>query len=157
VLPDLERAKTAVLNSLTSVSGQRMYDHAIREFVAWYCSEPRLSFNRTVMLRRTVAAGTVFSNSAAQEGAAFHPRTHRVVPTAPCAYRHFANVPSVPTESTTYASLAIDHSTGFSQGARNGRNAWIEAERPQTGRNVVGISSVGDQSISNRDSSFLVT
>jgi hypothetical protein len=33
------------------VSGQRTYDHAIREFVAWYCSEPRLAFNRTVMLR----------------------------------------------------------------------------------------------------------
>jgi hypothetical protein len=39
-LPDLEHVKTAVLNSLTSTSGQRTYDHAIREFVAWYCSEP---------------------------------------------------------------------------------------------------------------------
>src|SRR5437899_10236826 len=28
-LPDLEHAKTAVLNSLTSASGQRTYDHAI--------------------------------------------------------------------------------------------------------------------------------
>jgi len=50
-LPDLEHAKTAVLNSLTSASGQRTYDHAIREFVAWYCSEPRLASNRTVVLR----------------------------------------------------------------------------------------------------------
>ena len=50
-LPDLELAKTAVLNSLTSASGQRTYDHAISEFVAWYCSEPRLAFNRTVVLR----------------------------------------------------------------------------------------------------------
>ena len=50
-LPDLERVKTAVLNSLTSASGQRTYEHAIREFVAWYCSEPRLAFNRTVVLR----------------------------------------------------------------------------------------------------------
>jgi len=40
-LPDLEHAKTAVLNSPTSASGQRTYDHAIREFVGWYCSEPR--------------------------------------------------------------------------------------------------------------------
>lgn len=46
-LPDLEHANTAVLNSLTSASGQRTYDHAISEFVAWYCSEPRLTFNRT--------------------------------------------------------------------------------------------------------------
>ena len=50
-LPDLEQAKTAVLNSLTSASGQRTYEHAIREFVAWDCSEPRLAFNRTVVLR----------------------------------------------------------------------------------------------------------
>ena len=29
-LPDLEQAKVAVLNSLTSASGQRTYDHARR-------------------------------------------------------------------------------------------------------------------------------
>ena len=50
-LPDLEQAKRAVLNSLSSLSGQRTYDHAIDEFVHWYCSEPRLAFNRTVVLR----------------------------------------------------------------------------------------------------------
>ena len=50
-LPDLEQSKTAVLNSLTSNSGQRTYAHAISDFVAWYCSEPRLAFNRTVVLR----------------------------------------------------------------------------------------------------------
>ena len=50
-LPDLEQAKSAVLNTLTSRSGQRTYDHAISEFVEWYCSEPRLAFNRTVVLR----------------------------------------------------------------------------------------------------------
>jgi hypothetical protein len=27
------------------------YDRAIREFVGWYCSERRLAFNRTVVLR----------------------------------------------------------------------------------------------------------
>jgi integrase len=50
-LPDLEQAKAAVLNSLSSASGQRTYTHAIDEFVGWYCSEPRLAFNRTVVLR----------------------------------------------------------------------------------------------------------
>lgn len=50
-LPDLEQTKSAVLNTLTSKSGQRTYDHAINEFVDWYCSEPRLAFNRTVVLR----------------------------------------------------------------------------------------------------------
>jgi integrase len=50
-LPDLEQAKSAVLNTLTSVTGQRTYDHAVNDFVEWYCSEPRLAFNRTVVLR----------------------------------------------------------------------------------------------------------
>ena len=35
-LPDLEQAKSAVLNTLTSKSGQRTYDHTITEFVEWY-------------------------------------------------------------------------------------------------------------------------
>src|SRR6478736_6328576 len=50
-LPELEQSKAAVLNSLTSKSGQLSYDRAITDFVDWYCSEPRLSFNRTVVLR----------------------------------------------------------------------------------------------------------
>lgn len=50
-LPDLEQSKSAVLNSLTSRSSQRSYDHAIREFINWYCSEPRLAFNKTVVTR----------------------------------------------------------------------------------------------------------
>src|ERR1039458_6971431 len=50
-LPDLEQAKSAVLNTLTSVSGQRTYDHAINDFVECYCSEPRVAFNRSVVLR----------------------------------------------------------------------------------------------------------
>jgi integrase len=50
-LPDLEQSKAAVLNSLTSKSGQRSYDRAITDFVEGYCSEPRLGFNRTVVLR----------------------------------------------------------------------------------------------------------
>src|SRR5438128_2391406 len=54
-LPDLEQAKSAVLNTLTSKSGQRTYDHAIPEFVEWYCSEPRLAFNRTVVLRYRIS------------------------------------------------------------------------------------------------------
>jgi hypothetical protein len=49
-LPDLEQAKSAVVNSLSSISGQCTHDHAITDFVGWYCSEPRLAFNRTVVL-----------------------------------------------------------------------------------------------------------
>jgi hypothetical protein len=50
-LPDLDQAKSAVLNSLTSKDAQRGYRHAIDEFVEWYCSEPRLSFSKAVVLR----------------------------------------------------------------------------------------------------------
>ena len=50
-LPDLEQWKNAVLNSLAAASSQESYGHAIDEFIGWYCSEPRLAFNRTVVLR----------------------------------------------------------------------------------------------------------
>jgi site-specific recombinase XerD len=50
-LPDLDHSKSAVLNSLRSPESQRAYRHAIDDFIAWYCSEPRLAFNRTVVLR----------------------------------------------------------------------------------------------------------
>src|SRR6476620_7840591 len=50
-LPDLEQSKNAVLNSLAAASSQVSYGHAIDEFIGWYCSEPRLAFNRAVILR----------------------------------------------------------------------------------------------------------
>jgi site-specific recombinase XerD len=50
-LPDLEQARNSVLNSLPAASSQESYGHAIDEFIGWYCSEPRLAFNRTVVLR----------------------------------------------------------------------------------------------------------
>src|SRR5271166_218376 len=54
-LSDLEQSKSAVLNSLVSSSSQRSYDHAIREFIEWYCSEPRLAFNKTVVTRYRIS------------------------------------------------------------------------------------------------------
>lgn len=50
-LTDLEQSKNAVLNSLAAASSQESYAHAIDEFIGWYCSEPRLAFNRIVVLR----------------------------------------------------------------------------------------------------------
>jgi hypothetical protein len=65
-IPDLEHSKAAVLRSLGSPDSRRGYQHAIDEFVAWYCSEPRLAFNKTVVLRyrfhleeRGLASGTI--------------------------------------------------------------------------------------------------
>jgi site-specific recombinase XerD len=71
-LPDLDHSKTAVLNSLTSLGSRRVYRHAIEQFTAWYCSEPRLAFNRIVVVRyrmhleaRGLAANTINQQLAA--------------------------------------------------------------------------------------------
>jgi hypothetical protein len=50
-LPDLDHCKTAVLNSLGSPASRRVYEYAIDQFIAWYCPEPRLAFNRIVVVR----------------------------------------------------------------------------------------------------------
>jgi hypothetical protein len=42
-LPDLDHRKRAVLNSLGSPASRRVYEYAIDQFIAWYCSEPRLA------------------------------------------------------------------------------------------------------------------
>ena len=50
-LSDLDHSKSAVLNTLTSSASRRTYEYAIEEFIAWYCSEPRLALNRIVVVR----------------------------------------------------------------------------------------------------------
>lgn len=77
-IPDLEHSKAAVLRSLGSPDSRRGYQHAIDEFVAWYCSEPRLAFNKTVVLRyrfhleeRGLAPGTINVRMAAVRRLAF--------------------------------------------------------------------------------------
>jgi site-specific recombinase XerD len=50
-IPELEQSKAAVLNTLASAHSRRSYEYAIERFIAWYCDEPRLAFNRTVVVR----------------------------------------------------------------------------------------------------------
>ena len=71
-VPDLDHCKTAVLNSLGSPASRRVYEYAIDQFIAWYCSEPRLAFNRIVVARyrmhlesRGLAANTINQQLAA--------------------------------------------------------------------------------------------
>ncbi len=71
-LPDLDHAKGAVLNSLSSPRSRRNYKFAMEQFITWYCSEPRLALNRTVVLRFRLhleslglAAGTINQRLAA--------------------------------------------------------------------------------------------
>jgi hypothetical protein len=65
-LPDLDHSKLAVLNGLTSRASR------IDQFIAWYCSEPRLAFNRIMVVRyrmhlesRGLAANTINQQLAA--------------------------------------------------------------------------------------------
>ena len=71
-LPDLDHSKSAVLDSLRSPDSKRGYRHAVDEFIQWYCSEPRLSFNKVVVTRyriflenRQLAGGTINGRLAA--------------------------------------------------------------------------------------------
>ena len=71
-LPDLDHSKLAVLNSLGSPGSRRVYEYALDQFIAWYCSEPRLAFNRIVVTRyrmhlesRGLAANTINQQLAA--------------------------------------------------------------------------------------------
>jgi integrase len=50
-LPDLDHSKSSVLQTLGSAASQKTYAFAIDDFISWYCSEPRLAFGRTVVLR----------------------------------------------------------------------------------------------------------
>src|SRR6266849_3711898 len=71
-LPDLDHCKSAVLNRLGSPASRRVYEYAIDQFIAWYCSEPRLALNRIVVVRyrmhlesRGLAANTINQQLAA--------------------------------------------------------------------------------------------
>jgi hypothetical protein len=50
-LPDLDHSRSAVMDSLCSPESKRGYRHAIDEFIQWYCSEPRFSFNKILVTR----------------------------------------------------------------------------------------------------------
>jgi site-specific recombinase XerD len=50
-LPELDQSKSSVLNTLGSLQSRRSYQHAMEQFIAWYCAEPRLALNRVVVLR----------------------------------------------------------------------------------------------------------
>jgi len=50
-IPELEQSKAAVLNTLASQHSRRIYEYAIERFITWYCSEPRLTFNRSVVVK----------------------------------------------------------------------------------------------------------
>jgi len=48
---ELEQSKAAAFVALASQHSRRSYGYAIERLIAWYCSEPRLTFNRSVVVR----------------------------------------------------------------------------------------------------------
>jgi hypothetical protein len=50
-IPELKQSKASVLNTLASQHSRRSYEYAIERFIAWYRSEPRLTFNRSVVVK----------------------------------------------------------------------------------------------------------
>jgi hypothetical protein len=85
-LPDLDYSKTSVLQSLGSVASKRTYAFAINDFIAWYCSEPRLAFGRTVVPRyryelaaRRLAPATINLRLAAVRRLAYEASDNRLL------------------------------------------------------------------------------
>src|SRR5712692_3516858 len=128
-LPDLEQAKTAVLSNLTSASGQRTYDHAIREFVVWYCSEPRLAFNRTVVLRYRIHL----------EQRQYAPATINL---------RLAAVRRIAYEAADAGLLSPELAAGIRrvQGCPASRGPSRQLAHPRTGPTVAGVRSTGHAS-----------
>lgn len=66
-IPDLEHSKHAVINSLPAKAPQESYEYAINEFITWYCSEPRLAFNRAplqgILIASIPSMGIQFSDA----------------------------------------------------------------------------------------------
>jgi integrase len=129
----LEQSKTAVLNSLTSACSQRTYEHAIREFIDWYCSEPRLAFNKTVVTRYRIAL----------EQRQYAPATINL---------RLAAVRRLAYEAADCGLLSADLAAGIRRvkgarrlGIRIGN--WFTAEE---GNRLIGAGSSGPRQVRNR-------
>jgi site-specific recombinase XerD len=77
-LPDPDHSKRTMLDSLGSPDPARAYAFAMNDFMAWYCSEPRLAFSKHVVLRywmelesRRLSASTINLRLAAVQRLAF--------------------------------------------------------------------------------------
>jgi integrase len=85
-LPDLDHSRSSVLQSLESPASKRTYGSAIDDFISWYCSEPRLAFGRTVVLRyryelesRRLAPATINLRLAALRRLAYEASDNRLL------------------------------------------------------------------------------
>jgi site-specific recombinase XerD len=127
-LSELEQSKASVLTSLGSVQSHRSYNRAIEEFIDWYCSEPRLTLNRKVVLQYRIHL----------ESLALAPATINL---------HLAAIRRLAYEATDHGLLSPELVAGIqrvkgvkSYGHRVGN--WLTLEQGQQLLNVVNPESL---------------
>jgi len=131
-LADLEQSKNAVLDSLGAAISRESYGHAIDEFIGWYCSEPRLAFNRSVVLRYRLFL----------EQKDLAPSTINVRLAAVRRLAYEASDTDQPITSFFACDKAADHTCRLARSARNLGHARRSA-RPESPR----LFSRGDVSL----------
>ena len=112
-LRDLDHSKSVILNSLGSPASRRAYEFAIDEFIAWYCSEPRLAFNRVVVARyrsyleaRGLAASSINQRLAAVRRLAYEAADCGLLsPELAAGIRHVKGVKQLGRRSGNWLSL----------------------------------------------------
>jgi hypothetical protein len=110
-LPDLD---FAALNTLRPPEFKRPYRSALDNFAAWYCSEPRIAFSKTVGLRyrlelesRRLSSSTINVRVAAVRQVAYQAVTFSTVPATILAAKlqHAARLnPRTRAQGCTFAS-----------------------------------------------------
>jgi integrase len=135
-LPELDQTKRSVLNSLTSLQSRRSYQHAMDEFIGWYCSEPRLALNRGIVLcyrlqleAKKLAASTINVRLAAVRRLAYEAAdTGLLSPELVAGIRRVKGVPQLGRRVGNWLSAAEGEQllSGFSaQTLRDKRNLAI--------------------------------
>ena len=106
-LPELGQAKSAVLNTLSSVDSQRTYGQAMDQFIRWYCSEPRLAFSRIIVLRYRIHL----------ERSHYAPATINL---------HLAAVRRLAYEATDAGLLSAELAAGIRRVRHPPRSGWLD-------------------------------
>lgn len=136
-LPELDQTKRSVLNSLTSLQSRRSYQHAMDEFIEWYCSEPRLALNRAVVLRyrlqleaKKLAASTINVRLAAVRRLAYEAAdTGLLSPELVAGIRRVKGVPQLGRRVGNWLSLTFALGRDFPASRGKIRNAISASDR----------------------------
>ena len=152
-LPDLDHAKASVLNTLSSPSSRRNYRFAMEQFITWYCSEPRLALNRTVVLRFRLhleslglAAGAINQRLAAVRRLAYEAADSGLLsPELAAGIRRVKGVKQLGCRAGNWlnrdqARLLLEKSDGGSLRVRPRRGHDLNLARMRTATSRTGVS-----------------